>query len=123
MKDKEIIIDCSQCKDFGIRASEGKQFGWCHYYDDHCEDFVNCNFKQLKCKEQECEELKKSSAYWGRTCARQEHKIRQYKQALEKIDNIADENLCDDDCDECPDDCICDWKEIKDIINKAKENK
>lgn len=45
-----------------------------------------------------------------------------YKQALDKIESVADSNLCDDDCDVCPDDCVCDWKVIKDIINKAKEN-
>lgn len=44
-----------------------------------------------------------------------------YKQALDEIENITDENLCDEDFDECPDDCICSWKEIKDIINEAKE--
>lgn len=47
--------------------------------------------------------------------------LEQKEKALDEISDIADENLCDDDCDECPDNCICDWKEIKDIINEAKE--
>lgn len=43
------------------------------------------------------------------------------KQALDEIEKIADDNLCEDDCDVCPDNCMCDWKGIKDIINKAKD--
>lgn len=58
MTDKEIIIDMRKCEHFGIRTSNGKQFGWCHYYDEHCKDYPNCYFKQLKRKEQECEKLK-----------------------------------------------------------------
>nr|DAI41243.1 MAG TPA: hypothetical protein [Caudoviricetes sp.] len=44
-----------------------------------------------------------------------------YKKALDEIEKIADGNLCEDDCDICPDNCMCDWKEIKDIINKVEE--
>ena len=47
--------------------------------------------------------------------------VQDYKQALEEIEKIAGNNLCDDDCDVCPDNCLCDWKEVKDIISKSKE--
>lgn len=43
------------------------------------------------------------------------------EQILDEIEGVADSNLCDDDRDVCPDDCLCDWKAVKDIINKAKE--
>ena len=58
MTDKQIIIDVSKCKEYGLRNCEGKLIHWCHTYDDHCQDFDNCYYKQLKRKEQECEELK-----------------------------------------------------------------
>ena len=57
MTDKQIIIDVSKCKEYGLRNCEGKLIHWCHTYDDHCQDFDNCYYKQLKAKEQECERL------------------------------------------------------------------
>lgn len=59
MEDKQIIIDVSKCKECGLRNCEGTLIYWCHTYDDHCADFNDCYYKQLKAKEQECEELKK----------------------------------------------------------------
>ena len=40
---------------------------------------------------------------------------------FDEIDLIVEGNLCDDDSDFCPANCECDWKNVKDIINKAKE--
>lgn len=93
--------------------------------------------EQLKNKEQECEKLKTQyNCYACETCKGKEdyrnmkrhceNAIKanhRYKQALDEIEGVADSNLCDDDRDVCPDDCLCDWKVVKDIINKAKEQK
>lgn len=45
------------------------------------------------------------------------------KAALMKIDRIARSNLCYDDCDNCLDNCECDWKDIVDIIEEVKKQK
>ena len=57
MTDKQIInrVDVSRCEDYGYRGKAGY---WCHNYDEPCTDYPNCIYKQLKRKEQECEELK-----------------------------------------------------------------
>ena len=49
MTDKQII-DVSKCKECGLRNCEGTLIYWCHTYDDHCKDFDNCYYKQLKRK-------------------------------------------------------------------------
>lgn len=84
MTDKEIIIDMRKCEHFGIRTSNGKQFGWCHYYDEHCKDYPNCCFKQLKRKEQECEELKDKNQYLINTYCHFKNEIKKYKKAVHK---------------------------------------
>ena len=58
MADKEIIIDCinvNECEFYGYD-------GICKLYSGSncskdCSNYPNCNYKQLKRKEQECEEL------------------------------------------------------------------
>lgn len=63
MTDKEIIIDgvdVSKCYGYVHNAKEydcGETYSKFHYR--YCEENPNCYFKQLKRKEQECEELKK----------------------------------------------------------------
>ena len=61
--DKEQImidgVDVSKCKDYGYRGEAGY---WCHYYDEPCIDYPNCDFKQLQRKTAECEELKDKMA-------------------------------------------------------------
>ena len=68
MTDKQIIIDgtdVSECKHFKI--------GTCladylltdmNFSEAKCELCKNCYYKQLKRKEQECEELKKNVEHW-----------------------------------------------------------
>lgn len=55
MTDKQIIIDgvnVAECKDFfENECFNGEKFRW-------CKDNKDCYYKQLKRKEQECEELK-----------------------------------------------------------------
>lgn len=58
MTDKQIIIDVSKCKECGLRNCEGNFIYWCHTYDDHCQDFDNCYYKQLKQAEQKLEKIK-----------------------------------------------------------------
>lgn len=63
MTDKQIIIDGVDvvgCEDYGYRGKAGY---WCHNYDEPCTDYPNCYYKQLKRKEQECEELKEKLKY------------------------------------------------------------
>ena len=59
MTNKHIIdgVDVSECEDYGYRGKAGY---WCHNYDEPCTDYPNCCYKQLKRKEQECEELKQT---------------------------------------------------------------
>ena len=63
MADKQIIIeviDVSECYGYVHNAKEydcGETYSKFHYR--YCEENPNCYFKQLKRKEQECEELKK----------------------------------------------------------------
>ncbi len=129
MTDKEIIIDMRKCEHFGIRTSNGKQFGWCHYYDEHCKDYPNCYFKQLKRKEQECEELKREIAFGNN--GKLSDKIRaivfkdlnnensKYKQALDEIENIADDY---NRVEKTPQYYRDGFDQIQDIINAIKEN-
>ena len=66
MADKQIIIDgvdVSGCKYFDCCNKECKaeyhiRHGYQLVENDSCKENPNCYFKQLKRKEQECEELK-----------------------------------------------------------------
>lgn len=61
MTDKEIIIDgvdVSECE-YCLKMTKYRCTIQQDVYKCLCEENPNCYFKQLKCKEQECEELKK----------------------------------------------------------------
>ena len=60
------------------------------YYKLFCKDNPNCNYKQLKRKEQECEELKHKVELMM-DCA--SCKIDEYKQTLIEIKYIAEEDF------------------------------
>ena len=65
MTDKQIIIDgvdVRGCKNFycGICEEENKIPRTINHFTADCRMYPNCNYKQLKRKEQECEELKKT---------------------------------------------------------------
>ena len=87
MTDKQIIIDgvdVAGCEDYGYR---GKARYWCHNYDEPCTDYPNCYYKQLKRKEQECEELKHEVELMM-DCA--SCKVDECKQTLTEIKEIAE---------------------------------
>ena len=127
-KTKELIIDCinvNECEFYGYD-------GICKLYSGSncskdCSNYPNCNYKQLKRKEQECEELKtilQTSDIVKAVISSAEINfpiIEKLSNTLNEIERIADSNLCDDDDDICPDNCECDWKVVKCVINKAKE--
>lgn len=96
-----------------------------------CEYNPNCDFKQLKRKEQECEELKREIAFGNN--GKLSDKIRalvfkdlnnensKYKQALDEIENITKgycKNMCMTETKETCDGCQN--TEILNIINKVK---
>lgn len=103
-----------------------------------CEDNPNCYFKQLKCKEQECKELKKEKAeikkYLGtldKTIIQRLEELKEfkdelkiseynYKQALDSIEKIARESdIYKSDFEDYGYRNIT--SNILNIINKAKE--
>mgnify|MGYP004640941019 CR=1 FL=1 len=61
MTDKEIIfngVDVSECRNY-----DRNQFWECKPFACHCYEIPNCYFKQLKRKEQECNEYKDKVEY------------------------------------------------------------
>lgn len=124
MTDKEIIIngiDVSECAylkllDNGVYdCIAGTQ--QCLKYRV-CECNHNCYFKQLKRKEQECEELKFNEKKFRIDAARAKMKASKYKQALDEIEKIADDyNRVGKTSQYYRDG----FDEIQNIINKAKD--
>lgn len=116
MTDKEITIDgvdvskcihidnwkhCNCCNDL-IKTIYPKASQCLIEEDLRCEIYSNCYYKQLKRKEQECEELKEKQKELLHDC--NSCKFHQYKQALNKIEaRIQLENA---------DDCLLDIMEI-----------
>lgn len=95
--DKEIIID-------GVNVAR------CIYYGSQenctirnhqkCSSFLNCYYKQLQRKEQECEELKKQLDTAKINYANEMDYPKMYKQALEKVSSIliALDNILPHEC-------------------------
>lgn len=143
MTDKQIIIhgvDVSECEciledyqlannfkggyehiknvcELGERGSE--------YYNLFCKDNPNCKYKQLKRKEQECEELKEDRERWksnfyGKVSAIEEllQQLDQLKQTLTKIKEIAEKEV-----KYFPDGNIFARPEIKQILQKISKYK
>lgn len=123
MTDKEIIIDgvnvagCSysyfeiyedlENKREVVRCSIGNAFN-----NKRCEN-ENCDYKQLRRKEQECEELKNNLHIANTNHEAAEQECDRYKQALEKIEEIF-KNDADGDYD------FIKFK-IFNIINEVKD--
>ena len=101
--------------ELGERGSE--------YYNLFCKDNPNCYYKQLKRKEQECEELKHKVELMM-DCA--SCKIDEYKQALDEIEEIAEdmntECFYDDfECKDCDMKNGCTYFSKKQILQKISE--
>lgn len=78
-----------------------------------CEEFDNCYFKQLKRKEQECEELKKTSCKFKNYCTCDIEKL---LQTLTEIKEIAEREV-----KHAPDGETFARPEIKQILQKISE--
>lgn len=139
MTDKEIIIDgvnVAGCEDF-----KPKDRFTCHPYICNCHQKPDCNYKQLRRKEQECEESKRTistlegvNKLFENNLDNSFIKIVRYKQALKKIEKIAETSNnapClefDCDCTQCKDETTDNGntcmqyglEKILDIVNEVK---
>lgn len=118
---EEIIIDgvdVSRCVSF----DKLNGLNICCYSDtredeipfaNFCVENKDCNFKQLKRKEQECEELKEKQKELLHDC--NSCKFHLYKQALDEIEEFCTVYSADHDAYEMV------YKDILAFINKAKE--
>ena len=127
MTDKQIIIDdidVSRCQKqgetiVGITCGNGERIRLANeIITKHklCKDNPNCVYKQLKRKEQECEELtsQRDKFEFGNNIL--EHERNKYKQALDEIEHQVTElflGVEDKDRTYC--------KKILDIINSVKD--
>lgn len=104
MTDKTIIngIDVSKCSNY-----DQDSFFECENSYCHCDEILNCYFKQLKRKEQECEELKeKCNKYQNEICPQYSEELKQaytrankaeqeceeYKHVLDSLEQFCKEN-------------------------------
>ena len=93
MTDKPIIIDgvdVSECKYFDCDSKECKSEYYVRYgYEiteyDSCRENTNCYFKQLKRKEQECEELKSDLTDLSKIIGCKNGTILTFKEQLDKL--------------------------------------
>ena len=117
MENKEIIIDgtdVSECKHFKI--------GTCladylltdmNFSEAKCELCKNCYYKQLKRKEQECEEINLKNERLVVEKYTMNEEILKLKQALDEIEKYLDAQQKYFDGE--------DYHNLLDIINKVKE--
>ena len=112
--DKQIIIDdvdINECE-YCLKMTKYRCTIQRDVYKCLCEENPNCHYKQLKRKEQECEELKEDRERWksnfnGKVSAIEGllHQLDQLKQTLAKIKEIAEKrNYLD--YNECLDDIL-----------------
>lgn len=132
MTDKQIIIDKVDVSECIYYKAPGK-YNTCGY---DCKLTPNCYYKQLKCKEQECEELKKQlmqksevdmffntpiEGWSSDPCG-----VCKYKNCLTEIKEIAKNmnNECfydDFDCEDCDMKNGCTYFNKKQILQKISE--
>lgn len=100
MTDKEIIIngiDVSECEHLNYEHCEIDYDEWngeiIRY--NKCQDNPNCYFKQLKRKEQECEEINLTNE---RLVAEKYTLNEEILKLKEQLNNIQDDCLCFNDC-------------------------
>lgn len=114
---KEIIIDgvdVSECYGYVHNAKEydcGETYSKFHYR--YCEENPNCYFKQLKRKEQECEEINLKNERLVAEKYTMNEEILKLKQALNEIGKYLDAQQKYFDGE--------DYHNLLDIINKTKE--
>ena len=97
MTDKQIIIDgvdVSKCKYFDCDSKKCKaEYYVRHGYEiveyDSCRENPNCYYKQLKRKEQECEELKEDVERWKSNF---NGKVSAIEELLHQLDQLKAEN-------------------------------
>ena len=105
MTDKQIIIDdidVSRCQKqgetiVGITCGNGERIRLANeIITKHklCKDNPNCIYKQLKRKEQECEELREEKAYTDMACEQFEKQLQSKEQECEELKRA----LIDDQC-------------------------
>jgi hypothetical protein len=131
MTDKQIIIDgvdvtgCEYCSRYADTT-----IYHCDWIGE-CKEHPNCYYKQLKRKEQECEELKNFHINLVGVKECEIRELVKYKQALTEIKEIAekidDSDGCaygDYDCDNCSSleqETVCTYKVKKLILQKISE--
>lgn len=131
MTDKETIIDgvdVSECnyailpkKQCPMKSMPYAKETNCIACKEHntkrnfCKNNPNCYYKQLKRKEQKCEELKFNEKNFRIDAARAKMKASKYKQALDEIEEFCMVYSADHDTYEMV------YKDILAFINKAKE--
>lgn len=119
----EELKERLKCKCFDPKSNNNR----CISYNRIAEDYER-DLQRLTKITQEYEELKRTiSTLEGVNKLFENNldssfiKIVRYKQALEKIEEIANSNRCEgDNCDECPFACECNLKDITNIINEVK---
>ena len=118
-KNKEqIIID--GCNVSGCENYRPKDRFTCYPYICNCHQKPDCSYKQLKRKEQECEELK---AYAQRQENQREEYYKEFlkkDKALEEIKKICKFNLYQSIVRQSVDSSMSCLNKIRDIISKAK---
>lgn len=94
MTDKEIIVNDVDVNEYRYSQTiSGNVKCECEYEAfngeietfDECKNYPTCYYKQLKRKEQECEELKFNEKNFRIDAARAKMKASKYKQALDEI--------------------------------------
>ena len=114
MTDKQMIdgIDVNKCQHYGKCST------YCYIVDELCSDNPNCYYKQLKRKEQECEELKSENFTFEELIKTQEELIDNYKQAFDEIKNYVRDNSDFDKSDKLTSNTGA--YDILEIINKKR---
>ena len=130
MNGQKIIInnvDVSECEFFEeceIKINDSECLAHSrHFYEgtfyDCCDEHPDCYYKQLKRKEQECEELKeqfKLAEPLYQSCNIKDKKIKKYEQTLAYIKEIAEKEV-----KHAPDGETFARPEIKKILQKINE--
>ena len=78
-------VDVSGCEHYDEVCLGNHHYKW-------CKDNENCYYKQLKRKEQECQELKKELILKEVANIELSDEVKKYSKAIDEIEEIADNN-------------------------------